>query len=32
LANLLAGADDPVGAWTVEHLGLDTSSYRREPG
>ncbi len=32
LANLLAGVDDPVGAWTVEQLGLDTSAYRREPG
>jgi len=31
LANLLAGADDPVGSWTVEQLDLDTSSYRREP-
>ena len=32
LANLLAGSEDPVGAWTVEHLGLDTSAYRRESG
>ena len=32
LANLLAGSDDPVGAWTVEQLGLDTSAYRRESG
>ncbi|MBU6215088.1 MAG: DUF501 domain-containing protein [Acidobacteria bacterium] len=32
LANLLAGSEDPVGAWTVAHLGLDTSAYRRESG